>query len=246
MGTHTRIELDAQTERILCQLWIYFNKWHASAAANRRFADWIHENLNHSSYEPAYPSAEKIQKMNHFDDSGNWQPRREHQLHNEDCALSLEIVIGWSAFRISLAVLLPVTLSMVIGIWYQKATGDVATAWVLATYVVTTAGSKYYCSFCEQLLIASSNCSIACTINWSRKQNIKWSKTHSSQGSTISFFPPVSPLLILSNTPCTAPNPPLTFSIRLGIMHPFFNPCGMYFSNNHFANSLRLEEKAFR
>jgi hypothetical protein len=149
MGTHTRIQLDAQTERTLDQLSVYLSKWHASAAANKRFADWIHENMNHGSYEPAYPSAEKIQTMNHFDESGNWEPRGEHQEHDEKCALSLELVIGWSGFRISLAVLFPVTLSLVVGIWYQKVTGDVATAWVLATYVVTTAGSKYLSRFRE-------------------------------------------------------------------------------------------------
>lgn len=142
MGTHSRIELDSQAERILDQLWCCFNKFQASSEANRRFADWIHENLNHSSYEPAYPSADRIVKNNHFDESGNWQPRPDHQQHNEDCALSLELIMGWSVFRISLAVLAPVALSLIFGLWYQKATGDSATAWVIATYIVTSAGSK--------------------------------------------------------------------------------------------------------
>ncbi|PMD34529.1 hypothetical protein L207DRAFT_570237 [Hyaloscypha variabilis F] len=140
MGTHIRIPLDPQTERILNQLYNYFTRYHTSSAANRRFADWVHENLNHSSYEAAHPSAETIANMNQFDKFGNWQPRPEHSQHDENCALSLELVIGWSTFRVSLAVLAPVTLSLVVGAWYQKATGDVGTAWVLATYVITTAG----------------------------------------------------------------------------------------------------------
>jgi hypothetical protein len=142
MGTHRRIELDSQAERILGQLWSGFHKLQASSEANRRFADWIHENLNHSSYEPAYPSATRISEMNEFDKYGNWQPRPDHLQHNEDCALSLELIMGWSGFRISLTILAPVTLSLVVGLWYQKATGDVATAWALATYVVTSGGSK--------------------------------------------------------------------------------------------------------
>jgi hypothetical protein len=141
MGTHTRIPLDPQTEQILDQLYNYFTQYRASSAANRRFADWIHENLNHSSYEAAYPPALTLKNMNQFDESGHWQPRPEHSQHDENCALSLELLIGWSNFRVSLAVLAPVTLSLVVGAWYQKATGDASTAWVLATYVITTAGS---------------------------------------------------------------------------------------------------------
>lgn len=150
MGTHTRIPLDPQTEQILDQLYNYFTQYYASSAANRRFADWIHENLNHSSYEAAYPPALTLKNMNQFDESGNWQPRPEHSQHDETCALSLELLIGWSNFRVSLAVLAPVTLSLVVGAWYQKATGDVSTAWVLVT--------------------GFSPCGVACIVDWFGKQ----------------------------------------------------------------------------
>jgi hypothetical protein len=142
IGTHTRIiEVDYQVETTLYQLWGAFNKFWTSYAENRVWAAWIHENLNSSSYQPDHPPAARIAEMSYFDEACTWQPRN-HQQHDKDCALTLELVLGWSATRISIAVSIPVILSMVIGFWYQKATGDVATAWVLGTYVVTSAGSR--------------------------------------------------------------------------------------------------------
>ncbi|KAF8241844.1 hypothetical protein K440DRAFT_208150 [Wilcoxina mikolae CBS 423.85] len=51
--------------------------------------------------------------------------------------LSIELILGWSVARISVVVSFPVILSFVIGMWYMKATGDVQTAWTIASYVVT-------------------------------------------------------------------------------------------------------------
>lgn len=147
MGTHTPIEVDYQGERTLYQLWGTFHKFWTSFRENTEWADWIHENLNSSSYQPNYPPAARIAEMGYFEETGVLQPRPDHQQHDKDCALSLELILGWSATRISLAVSIPIILSIVVGLWYQKATGDVATAWILGTYVVTSAGSKSISSF---------------------------------------------------------------------------------------------------
>lgn len=62
--------------------------------------------------------------------------------------LSLEIILGWPAIRISVVVLLPVVLSLVIGLWFQSRDwtdlATIQTAWALASYIVTAGGYKYY------------------------------------------------------------------------------------------------------
>jgi hypothetical protein len=56
--------------------------------------------------------------------------------------LSLELIYSWSAFRLSVVVVVPLLLSLAIGIWYMKITGDVVAAWTISLYVVTSAAGK--------------------------------------------------------------------------------------------------------
>lgn len=56
--------------------------------------------------------------------------------------LSIELLLGWSVVRISVVVSFPVMLSFAIGMWYMQKTGDVQTAWTIASYVVTGVGGK--------------------------------------------------------------------------------------------------------
>jgi hypothetical protein len=55
---------------------------------------------------------------------------------------SIELLLGWSAVRITIAVSFPVILSFAVGLWYMKKTGDVQTAWTLASYIVTGVGGE--------------------------------------------------------------------------------------------------------
>lgn len=55
---------------------------------------------------------------------------------------SLELKLGWSVTMIGTLTATPVILSLAIGKWYMQKTGDVQTAWTIASYIVTTAGSK--------------------------------------------------------------------------------------------------------
>ncbi|KAH6844601.1 hypothetical protein B0I37DRAFT_165538 [Chaetomium sp. MPI-CAGE-AT-0009] len=59
-------------------------------------------------------------------------------------AYSLEVVLGWSPSRIAIAVLAPVMLSLVVGLWLNaRDWGDLATiqmAWGVASYIATAGG----------------------------------------------------------------------------------------------------------
>ncbi|KAL4863124.1 hypothetical protein BDV12DRAFT_177894 [Aspergillus spectabilis] len=54
---------------------------------------------------------------------------------------SLELVYGWSAMRLAFAGPIAVFLSLVDGLGYMLSTGDVSTAWTIASYVITTASA---------------------------------------------------------------------------------------------------------
>ena len=62
-------------------------------------------------------------------------------------AFSLEIVLGWSPSRISIALLSPVILSLVIGAWFNSRDWDdlatIQTAWGVASYIATAGGCEY-------------------------------------------------------------------------------------------------------
>ncbi|OIW30132.1 hypothetical protein CONLIGDRAFT_714547 [Coniochaeta ligniaria NRRL 30616] len=59
-------------------------------------------------------------------------------------AYSLEIVLGWSPSRISIAVLSPVALSLIIGFWFNSRDwtdlATIQTAWGVASYIATAGG----------------------------------------------------------------------------------------------------------
>lgn len=57
--------------------------------------------------------------------------------------LSLELLLGWCPIKILVVVILPVVLSLAIGTWYMQVTGDVQTAWTIASYIVTAAGDEF-------------------------------------------------------------------------------------------------------
>ncbi|KAF8247161.1 hypothetical protein K440DRAFT_644181 [Wilcoxina mikolae CBS 423.85] len=57
-----------------------------------------------------------------------------------DQSLSIELLLGWSVVRISVVVSFPVLSSFAIGMWYMQTTGDVQTAWTIASYVITGVG----------------------------------------------------------------------------------------------------------
>jgi hypothetical protein len=56
--------------------------------------------------------------------------------------LSLELIYDWSAFRASVAVVSPLLLSLIIGIWYMKRYDDVVTAWTISMYIIGSATGK--------------------------------------------------------------------------------------------------------
>jgi hypothetical protein len=60
--------------------------------------------------------------------------------------LSLEVITGWPVTRISIAIFIPIVLSLIIGLWYQSrkphAMAMVQTARAIASYIVTAEGRK--------------------------------------------------------------------------------------------------------
>jgi hypothetical protein len=61
--------------------------------------------------------------------------------------ISLEIVLGWSIFRISIVVLTPVLLSLAIGLWLNSRNWadptTIQTAWGVASYIATAGACKF-------------------------------------------------------------------------------------------------------
>jgi hypothetical protein len=85
---------------------------------------WIHQALNDSKDEP------------------------HNGLYSKQ--LSLEIVLGWSPFRIAIVVLGPFLLSLAVGLWFQSRNptdlATIQTAWGIAS-VIVTAGSCEFSMF---------------------------------------------------------------------------------------------------
>jgi len=55
---------------------------------------------------------------------------------------SLELKYQWSPTRLTIAVLLPVSFSLAVGLGYMIKTRDVITAWTISVYIMTAAGGK--------------------------------------------------------------------------------------------------------
>lgn len=99
------------------QLLLYmYDRWFVDHTTAQVWASWVHRVLN---------------------DGSNDVPNGTY---------ALEIVLGWSATRISVVVLLPVLLSLVVGLYLNSRDWSdlttIQTAWGTASYVVTTGGRK--------------------------------------------------------------------------------------------------------
>jgi hypothetical protein len=57
-------------------------------------------------------------------------------------SLSLNLIYDWSAFRVSVAVVTPLLLSLAVGIWYMQRHGDVVAAWTISLYIVASSTGK--------------------------------------------------------------------------------------------------------
>lgn len=94
-----------------------YNSWNVSEHNVLSWAKWIHQTLNKNS------------------------------LGVPDGEIALEIVLGWSVTRISIVVLVPVLLTLAIGIWLNSRDwsdlATIQTAWGTASYIVTSGACKY-------------------------------------------------------------------------------------------------------
>ncbi|KAI1739233.1 hypothetical protein F4680DRAFT_151315 [Xylaria scruposa] len=114
--THKRPKLGQDVVADLQLLLYMYRKWHVSDLTAHRWAYWIHKTINDES------------------------PYVTNGLY------ALELELGWSIARISIVILLPVLLSLAIGIylnardWTDLAT--IQTAWGTASYVVSTGSRK--------------------------------------------------------------------------------------------------------
>lgn len=111
-----------------------YKKWHVPSHISLAWANWIHFNLNAGSYDLLKGS------------------------------YSVELILDWSAARISVVVLLPVLLSLAIGLWLNSSAwtdlATIQTAWGTASYVVTAGGCRL--SLRANLLLSLTLCS-ACS-----------------------------------------------------------------------------------
>jgi hypothetical protein len=94
-----------------------YKSWAVPSHISLAWANWIHQALNNNSLDVV------------------------------DGTFAIEVVLGWSATRISIAVLFPVLLSLAIGLWLNSAAwtdlATIQTAWGTASYVVTAGGRKF-------------------------------------------------------------------------------------------------------
>jgi hypothetical protein len=94
-----------------------YKSWYVPSHSALIWANWIHQTLNNSSLDVV------------------------------DGTYAIEVVLDWSATRISIVVLFPVLLSLAIGLWLNSAAwtdlATIQTAWGTASYVVTAGGCKF-------------------------------------------------------------------------------------------------------
>ncbi|XEV04380.1 hypothetical protein FSHL1_009667 [Fusarium sambucinum] len=110
-GKHDHVNLDANGTADLYLLLSTYKSWHIPQHISRAWADWTHRTLNN----------ERLDVL-----KGEY---------------AIELVLAWSLTRITVVVLVPVLLSLAIGIWLNaKDWTDLATiqtAWGTASYIVT-------------------------------------------------------------------------------------------------------------
>lgn len=100
------------------QLFLHtYKQWRVPKHIALAWGDWIHQELNNNSHDVL---------------NGKY---------------SLELVLGWSVTRIAVVILIPVVLSLVIGLWFNSKDWTdlttIQTAWSIASYIVTAGGCKY-------------------------------------------------------------------------------------------------------
>jgi len=121
-ASHKRVKLSNREEQVLNQLLRAYKAWWRQDDYGEKWAEWIHTNLNDDSNNPMDPW-----------DKGH---------------LSLEIILGWSAARISVVVLVPIALSLAIGLWFNSRDWTdlltIQAAWAIASYIVTAGGRKFF------------------------------------------------------------------------------------------------------
>lgn len=134
-GAHGRLKLDEKGVSDMQQHFWAYNSWNLPDRVAKGWSQWIHETLN-----------------NHSEDPRSGQP---------EMSLSVEVVLGWSKFRISLVVLLPVYLSLAIGLWLNSRDwsnlATIQTAWGIASYIATAGARKYYVVYLGSIIL--SECS---------------------------------------------------------------------------------------
>ena len=120
-GVHRRVKMDHQGTNDLRRLLLAYKSWWSPSRIGHGWAVWIHKTIN--------------------DTCGN--PR----IHPDGEALSIEVVLGWSKFRIAVVILLPTLLSLIIGIWFNSRNwsdlSTIQTAWGIASYIATAGGCKF-------------------------------------------------------------------------------------------------------
>ncbi|EXF73809.1 hypothetical protein CFIO01_05740 [Colletotrichum fioriniae PJ7] len=113
-GTHDRVELDINGAADLQFFLHTYKQWRVPEHIALAWGDWIHQELNNNSHDVL---------------NGKY---------------SLELVLGWSVTRIAVVILIPVVLSLVIGLWFNSKDWTdlttIQTAWSIASYIVTAGG----------------------------------------------------------------------------------------------------------
>jgi hypothetical protein len=116
------VPIDEQSVNDLRLLLLTYKNWRNPGQIADKWTDWIRETINSGSNDPLTGA------------DGN--------------ALSIELVLDWSAFRISVVIVLPTLLSLVIGIWFNSRDWNdlttIQTAWGIASYVATAGGCMYF------------------------------------------------------------------------------------------------------
>jgi len=120
LGSHEHIEVDTSDRHKLRLLLNAYNDTRLKHHSGKLWLGWVQTAFNNGSTNPTG--------------------------ENPGTSLSLEVVLGWSAWRITIATFIPLGLSLAIGIWYQwgneKDPTIVQTAWTISGYVVTAAARK--------------------------------------------------------------------------------------------------------
>ncbi|RDL39264.1 uncharacterized protein BP5553_03604 [Venustampulla echinocandica] len=112
-GAHLPLILNTSQESVLSQFFLAYkvSNRHADDAVAIAWQKWVYKNLNGCKNNPL---------------EGRY---------------SLELIYGWSSYRLGAVVGIPLLLSFAIPVWYMVAIEDVITAWTIGIYIVTAAAA---------------------------------------------------------------------------------------------------------